>query len=187
MELYCYRARYYHPTLQRFISEDPIGVGGGAVNLYAYVLNDPVNLVDPSGRFSIEGVIPAICIENPVACTGVIVTGYVICRLMGRCQLPPPEYHSEGNGGDPKGPGKRRKNRIPDRGEPNTVCPNPPGTTKKKYGPDGWVQKEWNKGHGPDAPREEQDDHIHDYTPNPYYPEGRPTRGEGRPPRPGEL
>lgn len=28
-----YRARYYHPALQRFISEDPIGFDGGDVNL----------------------------------------------------------------------------------------------------------------------------------------------------------
>jgi len=31
--LYCYRARYYHPTLQRFTSDDPIGFAGGDVNL----------------------------------------------------------------------------------------------------------------------------------------------------------
>jgi RHS repeat-associated protein len=31
--LYYYRARYYHPTLQRFISEGPIGFTGGDVNL----------------------------------------------------------------------------------------------------------------------------------------------------------
>ena len=35
--LYYYRARYYHPVLQRFISEDPIGFLGGDVNLYAFV------------------------------------------------------------------------------------------------------------------------------------------------------
>src|SRR4030095_6313192 len=47
--LYYYRARYYSPTLQRFISEDPISFSGGDTNLYAYVGNDPINFVDPSG------------------------------------------------------------------------------------------------------------------------------------------
>lgn len=43
------RARYYSPTLQRSLSEDPIGLAGGQANLYAYVSNSPMNLVDPSG------------------------------------------------------------------------------------------------------------------------------------------
>lgn len=42
-------ARYYHPTLQRFISEDPIGFAGGDVNLYAYVFNAPLTFLDPLG------------------------------------------------------------------------------------------------------------------------------------------
>jgi RHS repeat-associated protein len=46
--LYYYRARYYSPSLQRFISEDPIGVSGG-INLYAYVGNNPVSYSDPYG------------------------------------------------------------------------------------------------------------------------------------------
>ena len=32
------RARYYHPALQRFISEDALGFIDGT-NLYTYVLN----------------------------------------------------------------------------------------------------------------------------------------------------
>lgn len=47
--LYYYRARYYDPKAGRFITKDPIGFGGGDVNLYAYVQNDPVNWVDPLG------------------------------------------------------------------------------------------------------------------------------------------
>ena len=47
--LYYYRARYYHPRLQRFIAEDPLGFGGGDVNLYAYVRNSPTNYIDPDG------------------------------------------------------------------------------------------------------------------------------------------
>ncbi|HEX7174811.1 MAG TPA: RHS repeat-associated core domain-containing protein [Pyrinomonadaceae bacterium] len=47
--LYYYRARYYSPQQQRFISGDPIGFAGGDANLYAYVGNSPTNYADPSG------------------------------------------------------------------------------------------------------------------------------------------
>jgi len=47
--LYYYRARYYHPTLQRFVSEDPIGLLAGDPNLYGYVRNSPTNSSDPLG------------------------------------------------------------------------------------------------------------------------------------------
>ena len=47
--LYHTLARYYSPTLQRFLSEDPLGYGGGGVNFFAYSGNDPVNGSDPSG------------------------------------------------------------------------------------------------------------------------------------------
>ena len=46
--LYYYRARYYSPELQRFISEDPIGFEGGN-NLFAYLSNNPINKSDPLG------------------------------------------------------------------------------------------------------------------------------------------
>ena len=48
--LYYYRARYYSPKLQRFISEDPIDFAGGDTNLYAYVSNSPCNFTDPTGK-----------------------------------------------------------------------------------------------------------------------------------------
>ena len=44
-----YRARYYSPRLQRFISEDPLGFGGGDSNLYRYVRNSPHTKADPLG------------------------------------------------------------------------------------------------------------------------------------------
>jgi RHS repeat-associated protein len=47
--LYDYRARYYHPGLSRFVSEDPLEFLGGDPNLYAYVGNQPTALTDPSG------------------------------------------------------------------------------------------------------------------------------------------
>ena len=46
--LYYYRARYYDPYLGRFLQVDAIGYDDG-MNLYAYVGNSPVVLVDPLG------------------------------------------------------------------------------------------------------------------------------------------
>lgn len=47
-----YRARYYSPRLQRFISEDPAGFSGGPTNFYAYAQNCPNTVMDPSGLFA---------------------------------------------------------------------------------------------------------------------------------------
>lgn len=44
-----YRDRFYDANLGRFVSEDPIGFGGGDVNLYAHVWNDPLHFTDPMG------------------------------------------------------------------------------------------------------------------------------------------
>jgi len=41
-------ARYYDPSLGRFITQDPIGYAGG-INLYAYVDDNPAFGVDPDG------------------------------------------------------------------------------------------------------------------------------------------
>ncbi len=43
--LYYYRARYYNPTYQRFVAQDPIDFRGG-LNLYSYVGNSPLNFSD---------------------------------------------------------------------------------------------------------------------------------------------
>jgi len=48
--LYFYRARYYSPGLQRFITEDPLAFASGDPNLYRYVVDNPTNHTDPTGR-----------------------------------------------------------------------------------------------------------------------------------------
>jgi RHS repeat-associated protein len=40
--------RDYDPSTGRYIESDPIGLEGG-LNLYAYVVNDPLNNIDPHG------------------------------------------------------------------------------------------------------------------------------------------
>jgi len=47
------QARYYDPVIGRFLSPDPVGFatgGPGYFNRYAYVMNDPVNAIDPDGK-----------------------------------------------------------------------------------------------------------------------------------------
>ncbi|REK22183.1 MAG: hypothetical protein DWQ42_17660 [Planctomycetota bacterium] len=53
-----YRARYYDPSLGRFVQRDPIGYAAGDSNLYRYVGNSPINAVDPSGLDFIFGPAP---------------------------------------------------------------------------------------------------------------------------------
>ena len=63
--LYYYRSRYYSPSLQRFISQDPTGFEGGDVNLYAYVGNTPVNLTDPFGTNPLAAA-AGVCLEGAI-------------------------------------------------------------------------------------------------------------------------
>jgi RHS repeat-associated protein len=62
--LYFYNARFYDAGLGRFISPDSIIAGARnpqALNRYAYALNSPMNVIDPSGHY---GLCPGTITQN---------------------------------------------------------------------------------------------------------------------------
>lgn len=79
--LYFYRARWYDSNLGRFISEDPIGFGGGDVNLYGYVFNNPVMLTDPSGE--IVPILALLVVAAKSAAVGAAVGGAAVILTKG--------------------------------------------------------------------------------------------------------
>jgi RHS repeat-associated protein len=46
--------RWYDPAVGRWLSEDPIGFAAGDTNVYRYVANQPLNIVDPGGALPIN-------------------------------------------------------------------------------------------------------------------------------------
>src|SRR6266508_6693706 len=105
-DLHYYRNRYYQPALQRLIREDPIGFGGGDINLYTYVANSPVNFTDAEGTLApILGAIGA-CMANP-ACgmalgAAAAATGYTLSKVIhvDFRRPPPPPPTDDGGGGN---------------------------------------------------------------------------------------
>jgi RHS repeat-associated protein len=55
------RVRQYDPSVGRWLSKDPILFNGGDTNLYNYVVNDPINFLDPTGQ-SAAGVAFGVCV-----------------------------------------------------------------------------------------------------------------------------
>jgi len=53
--LYETQHRWYSPTLQRWVSLDPIRFAGGDIDLYRFVRNNPENATDPNGLRWVDG------------------------------------------------------------------------------------------------------------------------------------
>ena len=51
--LYYYGARYYDPRVSIFLNVDPLAEKYPKTSPYTYTLNNPINLIDPTGKFPI--------------------------------------------------------------------------------------------------------------------------------------
>ncbi|MBL7557369.1 MAG: hypothetical protein JNM24_16190 [Bdellovibrionaceae bacterium] len=71
-------ARDYDPTIGRWISKDPILFRGGDTNLYGYVMNDPINFIDPRGlsQEQIDNALTWIGANYPSLVSGISPKGY---------------------------------------------------------------------------------------------------------------
>jgi RHS repeat-associated protein len=56
--------RFYDPATGRYISADPIGLGGG-INLYGYANQDALNFYDPTGE-AVPAIVYPIIISIPI-------------------------------------------------------------------------------------------------------------------------
>jgi uncharacterized protein RhaS with RHS repeats len=72
--LYDYNARYYDPTVGRFVSADSIVPGAGnpqSLNRYSYTLNNPLKYTDPTGHVAKDDDIMAGDEDSPAWIYGI--------------------------------------------------------------------------------------------------------------------
>jgi RHS repeat-associated protein len=70
LKLARFGARDYDPAVGRWTTKDPIGLGGGDTNVYAYSNNDPTDVIDPTGLNSVTARVWVMIAQGDIAGAG---------------------------------------------------------------------------------------------------------------------
>ena len=140
---YYLQSRYYDPEIGRFINADGeiSGVGGDicGYNLFAYCMNDPVNMSDHTGHWPQWIKNAASAVVNAVKKAVTVVANTVKSAVSSASNIL-----------------KASSNSLPKKGEPGSsqTLPNPDGTPKQKrwYGPDGNPERDRDYNHPGNMP-----------------------------------
>ena len=79
--MYYLNSRYYMPALHRFLNADGyVSTGQGMLghNMFAYCLNNPVNMSDPDGHFAISGITIASLYLIAQTCIKILAVALVV-------------------------------------------------------------------------------------------------------------
>ena len=140
---YYVSSRYYDPEVGRWINADDAiaGVGGDicGYNLFAYCMNDPVNMSDHTGHWPQWIKNAASAVVNAVKKAVTVVANTVKSAVSSASNIL-----------------KASSNSLPKKGEPGSsqTLPNPDGTPKQKrwYGPDGNPERDRDYNHPGNMP-----------------------------------
>ena len=140
---YYVSSRYYDPEIGRWINADDAiaGVGGDirGYNLFAYCMNNPVNMSDYTGHWPQWIKNAASAVVNAVKKAVTVVANTVKSAVSSASNIL-----------------KASSNSLPKKGEPGSsqTLPNPDGTPKQKrwYGPDGNPERDRDYNHPGNMP-----------------------------------
>ena len=138
--LYYLQSRYYDFANYRFINADgQLSDGFIGTNLFAYCMNNPVNMSDHTGHWPQWLKNAASTVVNAVKKAGTVVVNTVKSVVSSVTNIV-----------------KASSNSLPPKGEPGSskTLPNPDGTPKQKrwYGPDGNPERDRDYNHPGNMP-----------------------------------